>query len=222
MIFIILSVLYIYLLHLVKHHKNTWIHSCKMSMLQIKLKPLRPTPHSLPVSSQQGLILNSVCPSRIFPPHLHTYFLFSILALKTLKILFVFTLKILIRFFFWCLELRSSPYYLLLYLFSPIPCHLLYCYPSGFYSSWFQLFRLNYLLLFSHRLFETPWTAASQASLSFTISQSLLKLMSIDSAINFTNFFVHYCYLPIVLDLTLFYFAAMRVLVILPGRICVW
>ena len=32
-------------------------------------------------------------------------------------------------------------------------------------------------------LFVTPWTAARQASLSFTISQSLLKLMSIDDAI---------------------------------------
>ena len=30
------------------------------------------------------------------------------------------------------------------------------------------------------RLFETPWTAALQASLSFTISRSLLKLMSIE------------------------------------------
>ena len=30
------------------------------------------------------------------------------------------------------------------------------------------------------RLFATPWTAAHQASLSFTISQSLLKLMSIE------------------------------------------
>ena len=30
-------------------------------------------------------------------------------------------------------------------------------------------------------LFVAPWTAAYQASLSFTISQSLLKLMSIDS-----------------------------------------
>ena len=32
----------------------------------------------------------------------------------------------------------------------------------------------------SFRLFTTPWTAACQASLSFTIFQSLLKLMSID------------------------------------------
>ena len=31
------------------------------------------------------------------------------------------------------------------------------------------------------RLFLTPWTAAHQASLSFTISQSLLKLMSTES-----------------------------------------
>ena len=38
--------------------------------------------------------------------------------------------------------------------------------------------------LFSHvRLFATPGTAAHQASLSFTISQSLLKLMSIESVI---------------------------------------
>ena len=32
------------------------------------------------------------------------------------------------------------------------------------------------------QLFATPWTEARQASLSFTISQSLLKLMSIESA----------------------------------------
>ena len=32
------------------------------------------------------------------------------------------------------------------------------------------------------RLFVTPWTAARQASLSFTISQSLLNLMSLGSA----------------------------------------
>ena len=38
-------------------------------------------------------------------------------------------------------------------------------------------------LLFSHSVFATPWTAAHHASLSFTISQSLLKLMSIESVI---------------------------------------
>ena len=51
------------------------------------------------------------------------------------------------------------------------------------YSS--QVFILSYAVvvvqLLSHfRLFATPWAAAHQASLSFTISQSLLKLMSIE------------------------------------------
>ena len=36
-------------------------------------------------------------------------------------------------------------------------------------------------LLSRVRLFATPWTAARQASLSFTISQSLLKLKSVES-----------------------------------------
>ena len=37
-------------------------------------------------------------------------------------------------------------------------------------------------LLSRMQLFTMPWTEARQASLSFTISQSLLKLMSIESA----------------------------------------
>ena len=49
-----------------------------------------------------------------------------------------------------------------------------------------QLFFLQItdLLLFSHSVMSnsvTPWTAAHQASLSFTNSQSMLKLMSIES-----------------------------------------
>ena len=32
------------------------------------------------------------------------------------------------------------------------------------------------------RLFKTPWTAAPQASLPFTISRSLLRFMSTESA----------------------------------------
>ena len=39
------------------------------------------------------------------------------------------------------------------------------------------------LLLSRVQLFETPWTAACQASLSITNSQSLLKLMSIELVI---------------------------------------
>ena len=37
------------------------------------------------------------------------------------------------------------------------------------------------------RLFVTPWTAACQASLSITNSQSLLKLMSIESVMSFKH-----------------------------------
>ena len=38
-----------------------------------------------------------------------------------------------------------------------------------------------YIVVQSHTVFVTPWTAACQASLSFTISHSLLKFMSIGS-----------------------------------------
>ena len=38
-----------------------------------------------------------------------------------------------------------------------------------------------YSVQFSHSLFATPWTVTCQASLSITNSQSLLKLMSIES-----------------------------------------
>ena len=42
------------------------------------------------------------------------------------------------------------------------------------------------------RLFVTPWTAAHQASKSFTISQSLLKLMSIELVMP-SNYLILYC-----------------------------
>ena len=42
------------------------------------------------------------------------------------------------------------------------------------------------------RLFATPWTAAHQASLSFTISRSLLKLMSIESVMLSNRFILCY------------------------------
>ena len=47
-------------------------------------------------------------------------------------------------------------------------------------------------LLSCVRLFATPWTAAHQAPLSFTISQSLLKLMSIESVMP-SNYFILCC-----------------------------
>ena len=40
-------------------------------------------------------------------------------------------------------------------------------------------------LLNQVQLFATPWTAAHQASLSFTVSQSLLKLISMESVMLF-------------------------------------
>ena len=46
---------------------------------------------------------------------------------------------------------------------------------------------LNHVLLFA-----TPWTAAHQASLSFTISWSLLKLMSIESMMS-SNYLILCC-----------------------------
>ena len=53
-------------------------------------------------------------------------------------------------------------------------------------SSWL----VGVVQLLSHiRLFATPWTAAHLASLSFIISQSLLKLTSIESVV-LSNHFV--------------------------------
>ena len=44
------------------------------------------------------------------------------------------------------------------------------------------------------QLFVTPWTTAHQASLSFTTSQSLLKLMSIESVMPSNHLIL--CHLP--------------------------
>ena len=51
------------------------------------------------------------------------------------------------------------------------------------------------------QLFMTPWTAAHQAFLSFTISQSLLKLMSIESVMP-SNHLIFCC--PLLLLLSIF------------------
>ena len=52
------------------------------------------------------------------------------------------------------------------------------------------------------QLFVTPWTAAHQASLSITNSQSLLKLMSIESVMP-SNHLILYC--PLLLPPSLFH-----------------
>ena len=58
------------------------------------------------------------------------------------------------------------------------------------------------MCLLSHvRLFAPPWTAACQASLSFTISRRLLKLMSIESVMP-SNLLVLSC--PLLLPLSIF------------------
>ena len=71
---------------------------------------------------------------------------------------------------------------------TPIPCPLTSSHTGHvspclrIFSSF--LFSLSFVVVQSLsrvRLFLTPWTAAHQASLSFTISQSLFELMSIES-----------------------------------------
>ena len=47
------------------------------------------------------------------------------------------------------------------------------------------------------QLFQTPWTAARRASLSFTITQSLLKLMSIESVKPFNHLVLCHPLLPL-------------------------
>ena len=50
------------------------------------------------------------------------------------------------------------------------------------------------------QLFVTPWTPARQASLSFTISQSLFKLMSIESMMPYTlMLFISFLFIHIIL-----------------------
>ena len=66
--------------------------------------------------------------------------------------------------------------------------HNLLCYINIFTQQSLLCFTqlLVNMLLSSHSVasdFVTPWTAACQASLTFTVSQSLLKLMSIESMI---------------------------------------
>ena len=52
----------------------------------------------------------------------------------------------------------------------------------------FQIFQFSSIQLFSRvRLFATPWITARQASLSITNSQSLPKLLSIESVMPFNH-----------------------------------
>ena len=61
---------------------------------------------------------------------------------------------------------------------------------------WHVLLLLELLSLFSHvQLFATPWTAACLVSLSFTISHSLLMLMSIESMMPFNHLILCHLFL---------------------------
>ena len=68
-----------------------------------------------------------------------------------------------------------------------IPIYPILSYPIYPYLSCYKLLKVLCLCIVvvvdSFQLFVTPGTAARQASLSFVISQSLLKLMSIESVI---------------------------------------
>ena len=55
------------------------------------------------------------------------------------------------------------------------------------------VYRFSSVQLLSHvRLFATPWTAACRASLSITNSQSLLRLMSIESVMPSNNLILYH------------------------------
>ena len=64
-----------------------------------------------------------------------------------------------------------------------VPLNLTHIFLSSLHFT-LETAQVPFLLLFSRSVvsdsFEAPWSAAYQASLSFSISQSLLKLMSIE------------------------------------------
>ena len=62
--------------------------------------------------------------------------------------------------------------------------------------SWVQANRNSFWRLSVQSLFATPWTAAHQASLFITNTQSLLKLMSIESGMP-SNHLILCCPLPL-------------------------
>ena len=64
---------------------------------------------------------------------------------------------------------------------------------QGVWETAWKLTSFPYIFVFVQslscvHLFVTPWSAAHQASLSFTISQSMLKLLSIDSMMPSNHF----------------------------------
>ena len=63
------------------------------------------------------------------------------------------------------------------------------CFLQEYLAPWFLIRDLSSVQLLSYvQLFETPWTAACQASLSITNYGSLPKLMSIESVTPSSHF----------------------------------
>ena len=59
----------------------------------------------------------------------------------------------------------------------------------NYWGDYFAIYQFSLVQSLSHvQLFATPWTAACQTSLSITNSQSLFKLMSIESVIPSSHF----------------------------------
>ena len=69
----------------------------------------------------------------------------------------------------------------LLYHFVCVILPLTFCCLSSWGWVSASKIRIEYILLFSRSVVSDSWTAAHQASLFFTISRSLLKLMSVES-----------------------------------------
>ena len=72
-----------------------------------------------------------------------------------------------------------------------------------YFTNFLMIFsKINYCLLFSLlisgyvQLFVTPWTAACQTSLSFTISRCLLKLKSLELVMPMNHVVLSSPYLP--------------------------
>ena len=88
-------------------------------------------------------------------------------------------------------HLNSCLCYLLLKVFSVFFNFMLFFFPAGeIVKNWCSMIRTKcpsivvVVWSLSHaQLFVTPWTAAHHASLSFTISQSLIKLISTELVI---------------------------------------
>ena len=83
-------------------------------------------------------------------------------------------------------------FYLFIYFFCWSIVDLQHCVNFCCTTKWFNCTYFAVQLLSHVWLFATQWTGACQASLSFTVSGGLLKLMSIESVMP-SNYLILYC-----------------------------